>query len=83
VGKGSQSGQLRDQGRYQHLTFWQERARKHRRDLAEAEKKGRQIGPFVEPFLWIVTAGRPTSVLKIISPEPAAGWPEGGLLLRR
>jgi hypothetical protein len=33
--------------------------------------------PFVEPILWIIAAGRPTSVLADIGATPARGWPEG------
>jgi hypothetical protein len=44
---------------------------KRRRD---ARKKG---DPFVRPFLWIITAGRPTGVLAAMAAVPARGWPRG------
>lgn len=33
--------------------------------------------PFVEPYLWILTAGRPTAVLTDLGAHPAPGWPVG------
>jgi hypothetical protein len=36
-----------------------------------------QDPPFAKPFLWIVTAGHPTSVLSLLGAVPAEGWPPG------
>src|SRR6185295_4053001 len=33
--------------------------------------------PFVKPFLWILTAGRPSSVLSLLGAAAASGWPTG------
>jgi hypothetical protein len=60
-----------------HLTFWQERVRQHRKATAKARKVGQQLGPFVEPSLWIIAAGRPKALLKKLRPEPTPEWPEG------
>lgn len=35
------------------------------------------INPLIEPFLWIVAAGRPTTILKTVWVGLAAEWPEG------
>jgi hypothetical protein len=32
---------------------------------------------FVKPFLWIIAAGRPSSVLSLLGAPPAEGWPSG------
>jgi hypothetical protein len=70
-----------------HLVFWQERKRHDRQAKARARKTGQPSPPLAEPFLWIIAAGRPTTVLKELRLEPASGWPEGvylypGKLLR-
>jgi hypothetical protein len=54
-----------------HLAFWQDRARKARK------KQKQEIGSFIEPFLWIVAAGCPISVLRGLKLDPAPGWPPG------
>lgn len=41
---------------------------------AEKTKPERRIG---KPFLWIITAGRPTSALALLGARRAAGWPRG------
>jgi hypothetical protein len=33
--------------------------------------------PFVKPFLWIIAAGRPSTVLSLLGAVPAEGWPSG------
>jgi hypothetical protein len=52
-----------------HLAFWQDRARKAR--------KTQKTATFVEPFLWILSAGCPTSVLAGLKLGAAPGWPPG------
>jgi len=55
-----------------HLAFWQQRARnKKRRQKRQARKK------FVEPSLWIIAAGAPTTILTKLKLMPARGWPAG------
>jgi hypothetical protein len=59
-----------------HIAFRQQRRR-------ETDKTGPQqehatpAPPVVEPFLWIITAGRPSSVLSLLGAVPAEGWPPG------
>jgi len=56
-----------------HLTSWQGRARKTRgarRSEPEAEGSG-------DPFLWIITAGAPRTVLTQLELRPARDWPTG------
>jgi hypothetical protein len=50
------------------IAFRRKRARTVRRKRAER---------FVEPFLWIIAAGRPTAVLADLETRPASGWPAG------
>ena len=47
--------------------------RRSRRLVAEGAKRE----PFVEPILWIFSAGRPTNAMRILGAEPAEGWPPG------
>jgi len=55
-----------------HLAFWQQRARnKKRRQKRQARTK------FVEPSLWIIAAGAPTTILTKLKLAPARGWPAG------
>jgi len=56
-----------------HIVFWQQRARKARKK----KKQQPRTEPFVEPFLWIITAGCPTAILLKLKLEPAPGWPAG------
>jgi hypothetical protein len=51
------------------LAFRQERRR-------EADKAEPEV-PFVKPFLWIISAGRPSGVLSLLGAVPAEGWPRG------
>jgi hypothetical protein len=54
-----------------HLAFWQGRVR-------EARKKQKSgVAKAVEPFLWILAAGCPTSVLAGLKLVAAPGWPPG------
>ena len=55
-----------------HLAFWQQRARnKKRSQRRQARTK------FVEPSLWIIAAGAPTTLLTKLKLAPARGWPAG------
>jgi hypothetical protein len=49
---------------------------KRRRD-ARKKKRKQLTETFVRPFVWIITAGRPTSVLAALAAIPAPGWPRG------
>jgi len=59
-----------------HLASWQQRVRK-----ARADHKKRSEPPSPEdpaaPFLWIIAAGAPTTILTKLKFEPALGWPAG------
>lgn len=60
-----------------HLTSWQGRARKTRADNRKRSEQGQPTEALVDPFLWIIAAGAPTSLLTEIEIEPAPGWPVG------
>jgi hypothetical protein len=60
------------------IAFWQQR----RREADKARRSQREgdaapAAPLVKPFLWIITAGRPSSVLSLLGAVPAEGWPTG------
>jgi hypothetical protein len=50
---------------------------KRRRDAGKKKRKLQPIEPFVRPFLWIITAGRPAGVLSALAAVLAPGWPRG------
>ncbi len=52
-----------------HLAHWQRRAREARALKQPAARAA--------PFLWIIAAGTPTSLLAELELRPASGWPEG------
>ncbi len=54
-----------------HIAFWEQRIAKARRT------KGRRPQGSVEPFLWIIAAGRPSRVLKALKFTRGRGWPKG------
>jgi hypothetical protein len=58
-----------------HIAFWEERARKAR--ARQKQQKQGKPAAFVAPFLWIIAAGEPTSILVKLKIEPAPGWPQG------
>jgi len=41
------------------------------------EDAAKPVPPFVKPFLWIIVAGRPSTVLALLGAVPAEGWPTG------
>jgi hypothetical protein len=56
-----------------HLASWQGRARK-----ARAEKRSEEGADGAgDPFLWIITAGVPRTVMAQLEPKPARNWPGG------
>jgi hypothetical protein len=55
-----------------HLAFWQQRVRVARRGAA-----ARSAEEDVAPFLWIIAAGAPTTLLTKLRPAPGLGWPPG------
>ena len=61
------------------IAFRQERRREADRAAPEqdAEEEAKPASPLVKPFLWIITAGRPSTVLSLLAAVPAEGWPAG------
>jgi hypothetical protein len=58
-----------------HLAFWQQRARKARTDKSSEPEQPSEV--LVAPFLWIIAAGAPTTVLTELKLEAAGSWPAG------
>jgi hypothetical protein len=58
-----------------HLASWQQRARKTRSDSKKRSESPPEV--FVDSFLWIITAGVPTSLLTKLELEPDPDWPRG------
>ncbi|HEX3473568.1 MAG TPA: hypothetical protein VHT91_00930 [Kofleriaceae bacterium] len=50
-----------------HIAFWRQRTRKAHRDEE----------PMAHPFLWVITAGVPTTLLSELSLHAAPGWLKG------
>jgi len=59
-----------------HLASWQQRARKARSDHKKRNESPSPEEP-VDPFLWIIAAGAPTTLLTKLKLEPASDWPVG------
>jgi hypothetical protein len=60
------------------LAYRQEQRREADRVTREEDREG-QAKPaprFVKPFLWIISAGRPSSVLSLLGAVRAKGWPQ-------
>jgi hypothetical protein len=60
-----------------HLISWQGRMRKTRADNKKRSELGQPPEAFVDPFLWIIAAGAPASLLTELEIEPAPDWPAG------
>jgi hypothetical protein len=61
-----------------HLAAWQQRARKARsEDKKRDEQPARES---VAPFLWIIAAGSPTTLLSKLKLERSTRWPTGTYL---
>jgi hypothetical protein len=60
-----------------HIAFWQQRTRKTRADNHRRRVKRQSARAFIDPFLWIITAGAPTALLTKLPLARAAGWPAG------
>lgn len=59
------------------IAFRQKQARSFRQARARAARGRKQAATFVEPFLWILAAGRPTAALAALGAKEAPGWPTG------
>ena len=57
------------------IAFRQKRVRQFRKKRPRIARVRAQVPVFVEPFLWIIAAGRPSAVLAELSARPARGWP--------
>jgi hypothetical protein len=60
-----------------HLTSWRGRTRKTENDNRKLSQQGLPPEPFVDPFLWIIAAGEPTTVLTELELKPEPYWPAG------
>ncbi len=61
------------------IAFRQQRLREagQKQRAQRSLRKAEPAPPFVKPFLWIIAAGRPSSVLSLLAAVPAVGWPSG------
>jgi hypothetical protein len=64
-----------------HLASWQQRTRKARAEAKKREPVLSDLPESAEPFLWILSAGAPTSLVTKLRLEPAPEWPPGVYLL--
>jgi hypothetical protein len=60
-----------------HFAYWQKLARKKPKDPQHPSDPEQPPVPFAAPFLWIVAAGAPTTLLTGLAFAPAPGWPAG------
>ena len=64
-----------------HIAFWQQRTRKTRADNKKRQGQGLPPRAPIKPFLWIISAGVPSTLLAKLEPTPAklapGGWPDG------
>jgi hypothetical protein len=61
------------------IAFRQQRLREASQAGPKQGRRGtaKPAPPVVKPFLWIITAGRPSSVLSLLGAVRAKGWPRG------
>jgi hypothetical protein len=64
-----------------HLASWQQRSRKARAEAKRHEPVPPELSDSAEPFLWILSAGAPTSLVTKLRLEPAPSWPPGVYLV--
>jgi hypothetical protein len=58
-----------------HLAWWQQRARQQRADGKKSEERPRRKP--VDPFLWILCGGAPSSILTRLTLKATSEWPAG------
>lgn len=58
-----------------HLAFWQQSARRGRSTKRKKPKAQGEVQ--ADPFLWIIAAGTPTTLLQNLRPERGTEWPPG------
>jgi hypothetical protein len=59
------------------IAFRQKHARAFRQRRARNARGREGAETFIKPFVWIITAGRPTAVLTELGGSPIEGWPAG------
>jgi hypothetical protein len=60
-----------------HIAFWRQRTRKARGENREQGPDPWTPEVSVDPFLWVLTAGVPKTLLTELKLEAASGWPAG------
>jgi hypothetical protein len=60
-----------------HLAFWHQRERTARSDSNKQSGQQQPSQASADPFLWIIAAGAPTTLLTRLKLEPAPAWPPG------
>jgi hypothetical protein len=60
-----------------HIAFSRQRTRKARADNKAQEREDQLPAVVVAPFLWVITAGVPTTLLAELELEAASDWPPG------
>lgn len=58
-----------------HIAWWQQRARQQRADGKRSEDRPRRKP--VDPFLWILCGGAPSSILTKLTLKATSEWPAG------
>ncbi|HEX3481702.1 MAG TPA: hypothetical protein VHT91_42110 [Kofleriaceae bacterium] len=58
-----------------HLAWWQQRARRQRADGKKSDERPRRKP--VDPFLWILCGGAPSSILTKLTLKATSEWPAG------
>lgn len=58
-----------------HLAWWQQRVRQQRADGKRSEERPRRKP--VDPFLWILCGGAPSSILTKLTLKATSEWPAG------
>ena len=61
------------------IAFRQERRKKAEEAAEQQAREGepKPVPAFVKPFLWLLTARRPSNALSLLGAVPAEGWPTG------
>jgi len=63
-----------------HFASWQRRAREARAHNRQRRARRQPPRPFAAPYLWIITAGSPKTILRELGLRPARRWPAGAYL---
>jgi hypothetical protein len=60
-----------------HFAFWQRRAREARAHNRQRRTRRQRPRSFAAPYLWIITAGSPRTILRELGLRSARRWPAG------